>query len=133
VNIVFDTNVLFAAYVATGLCAELYETGRDLGVIRVSPFILDELADKLAIKARLTPDEICDVIEQVRHDSLLVDCKPLAAPVCRDPDDDWILAAALAAQGGLIVTGDKDLLVLDPWEGIRILTPRQCLTILLTR
>lgn len=43
------------------------------------------------------------------------------APVSRDPDDDLVLATALAAEGSLIVSGDRDLLVLGTFCDIRIL------------
>ncbi len=46
---------------------------------------------------------------------------------CRDPDDNRVLECALEAQGQFIVTGDRDLLELDPYQNIRILTPRQFL------
>ena len=44
-------------------------------------------------------------------------------PICRDPDDDVVLATALAGDGAAIVSGDQDLLILDPFRGIRVLTP----------
>jgi len=55
----------------------------------------------------------------------MVVAPPLPQPVCRDPDDDAVLACALAAQVDLIVSGDADLLVLEQFEGIRIVTPAQ--------
>ena len=57
----------------------------------------------------------------------VIEPPPLAQPVCRDPDDDELLALALAAQVDLIVSGDDDLLVLQAIEGIPILTPAQAL------
>jgi len=42
---------------------------------------------------------------------------------CRDAKDDKYLELALAAGAGTIVSGDADLLVLDPWRGVRILKP----------
>lgn len=44
--------------------------------------------------------------------------------VCRDADDNAVLEAAVSSRANYIVTGDEDLLVLDPFEGIRIVTPR---------
>ena len=44
---------------------------------------------------------------------------------CRDAKDNKYLELALAASATVIVSGDNDLLVLDPWRGIRILTPAQ--------
>jgi putative PIN family toxin of toxin-antitoxin system len=46
---------------------------------------------------------------------------------CRDPKDDKFLALALAGHANLILSGDQDLLVLHPFRGINILTPRQYL------
>lgn len=42
---------------------------------------------------------------------------------CRDPDDDKYLEPAFAASAAVIVSGDRDLLALDPWRGVRILSP----------
>ena len=42
---------------------------------------------------------------------------------CRDVKDNKYLELALAAGAGIIVSGDADLLVLDPWRGVRILKP----------
>lgn len=43
-------------------------------------------------------------------------------PACRDAKDRLFLALALAAQAELIVSSDDDLLVLNPWRGIPIVT-----------
>lgn len=126
-TIVFDTNVLFAAFVASGLCSELYETARDLRVIRVSEFNLRELEEKLSSRAGLAPAEVGMVLAMVQQDTVTVQAQPLDPPVCRDPDEDWVLATARAAKADCLVTGDKDLLVLTSFHGIPIVTPRQCL------
>ena len=47
---------------------------------------------------------------------------------CRDQKDDKFLEVAVNGQANCIVTGDDDLLVLDPFEGIPILTPDGFLT-----
>jgi predicted nucleic acid-binding protein len=47
----------------------------------------------------------------------------LDPPVCRDHDDDLVLATALAGECAAILTGDQDLLILDPFRGIRMLAP----------
>jgi uncharacterized protein len=57
----------------------------------------------------------------------LVETTPIAQRVSRDPDDDTVLACALAAQADLIVSGDQDLLVLRAFEGIPIVTAAQAL------
>ncbi len=50
--------------------------------------------------------------------------------VCRDPADDFVLAAAVAGRAGAIVTGDADLLVLVEYQGISIMTPREFLDLI---
>jgi len=46
---------------------------------------------------------------------------------CRDPKDDMILECAVVSGAECIISGDKDLLVLDPYDGIRIVGPAQYL------
>jgi predicted nucleic acid-binding protein len=55
---------------------------------------------------------------------------PLAVPVCCDPNDDRVLAAAQAANADSIITGDQDLLTLGDFQGIPIRTALQALAIL---
>jgi predicted nucleic acid-binding protein len=47
----------------------------------------------------------------------------LEQQVCRDIDDDWVLATALSGKAQCIVTGDKDLLVIARFENIDIISP----------
>ena len=49
---------------------------------------------------------------------------------CRDAKDNRYLELALAARAAAIVSGDEDLLVLDPWRGVRVLRPAQFLEML---
>ncbi len=44
---------------------------------------------------------------------------------CRDPKDDKFLSLALAAGAAILMSGDQDLLVLNPFRGIAILSPRE--------
>jgi putative PIN family toxin of toxin-antitoxin system len=69
-------------------------------------------------------------LESIRSSALWVIPTPLAEPVCRDPKDDMMIEAALAAGARTIIARDADLTVLENPFGIRILTPRQWLATL---
>ena len=45
--------------------------------------------------------------------------------VCRDPDDDAILGTAIAGNAACVVTGDSDLLVLERFQGVDIVSPSE--------
>ena len=66
-------------------------------------------------------------LAEVRLLAEVIDPPPLAQPVCRDKDDDAVLALAMAAQADLVISGDDDLLSLISFEGIPILMPAQAL------
>lgn len=127
-RLLFDTNVLFAAFLSHGVCAGLYEESLLHAEIIVSEEILSELGEKLVSKGRLTKAEAAEVIGAVRSDAVVVGALRLEKPVCRDPDDDMVLGSALAGKAEVIVTGDKDLLVLKSFQNIPIITPRECLS-----
>ena len=85
--------------------------------------LLRELEEKLAGKFGFTRQETRDVIALLRGKTEIVEPASLDQPVCRDPDDDVVLATALAGECDCIVTGDKDLLVLEQFLQIPILAP----------
>jgi putative PIN family toxin of toxin-antitoxin system len=126
VRVVFDTNVVVAGLVAEGLCREIVETL----LPEHTPFLSDplwhELVDTLAEKFDLTTADLPLLLLYRRLATWVVPA-PLDPPVCRDPDDDVVLATAVVGRAEAIVTGDDDLLVLRSHAGIPILTPRQFL------
>ena len=123
-KLVLDTNVLLSAILVPGACRELLK-GRALAhEWFTSPGLLAELAAKLSGKLALDPERT-PLYLAYRQRAHLVVPRALPAPICRDPDDDLVLATALAARADVIVTGDQDLLTLRVHAGVRIRSPRQ--------
>jgi putative PIN family toxin of toxin-antitoxin system len=129
VRIVLDTNVLIAALIARGTCHELLEHCVVRHELITSQFILDELREKLVEKFKYPNAMADEAITVLRSRMKVITPSPLEIPVCRDVDDDNVLAAAVDASCDCIVTGDKDLLVLHPYQAVAILTPRAFLAV----
>ncbi len=62
----------------------------------------------------------------------LVNPQTIERTVPNDADDDVVIATALAAQANVIATGDSDLLMLHPWQGIQILNAADALQLALS-
>ena len=128
-RILFDTNVLFAAFTVRGFCEELLEETIDLGTIIWSRPLRDELLRALRRRRLLSPRAL-DAISAFADFCEMASPAPLRKRICRDPDDDVVLATALAGRVDVIVTGDQDLLILKSFQRIQILSPRQVMEIL---
>lgn len=99
--------------------------------------ILEETRRSLTTKVRrirryyaYADDKIDLFIEGLSADSEVVSDLPGIRAVPLDPKDDVIVATAVKAKAGFIVTGDRHLLALGSHDGIRIVTPRQFLDLL---
>jgi putative PIN family toxin of toxin-antitoxin system len=122
-RVLLDTNVLIAAFVARGACTELFEHCARNHTLVTSPTLLAELDVTLRRKFGASVRDANEVVALLRGRFESVDPRPLDEPVCRDPDDDHVLAAAVDGRCDCIVTGDKDLLVLGSFSGIPIIKP----------
>jgi putative PIN family toxin of toxin-antitoxin system len=124
---VFDTNVLLAAFITEGICSKILVRGRKRQFhLILCPVILREFERVLIKKFSITRNEarsILQIVSEAMHS--VVSPSQSVQGICRDPDDDAILACALEAGVDYLVTGDVDLLELKIFKGIRIVTPRE--------
>jgi putative PIN family toxin of toxin-antitoxin system len=123
VKLLLDTNVLVAALIARGTCSDLLEHCVRQHVVISSQPLLNELREVLERKFRQRPLDARAAVKLFAETFTLVVPEALDQPVCRDADDDVVLATALRGDCAAIITGDEDLLVLDPFRGIHILSP----------
>lgn len=125
-RVVVDTNVLLSRLlVPSSVPAQAVRRAVDQGQILASEATLEELADVLS---RPKFDRYLTVSERQQFLRLfmrIAQWVPILHPVqaCRDPRDDKFLALAVNGEAGVIITGDQDLLVLDPFRDVRILEP----------
>ena len=129
-RVLFDTNVLVSAFTSSGLCHLAYEIASIRADLILSTRVLDEMQQTLVEKMGLEKNLAQEIRAELEINWEMIEPIALAKSVCRDKDDDWILAAALTGNAEIIVSGDKDLLVLKEFHGIKILSPRQFLELL---
>jgi putative PIN family toxin of toxin-antitoxin system len=122
-KVVLDTNVLIAALISRGVCADLLEHCVLRHNVVSSEAILAEVQEHLLGKFKYSSRETDEAVSLLRSQMEIVAPQQLMQPVCRDPDDDQILATAISAKADCIVTGDKDLLVITKYEGVEIIRP----------
>lgn len=99
------------------------------GEILLSAPVLTELREVLArkhLRRYFGDEEALDFIDALIDDGRWVDVDVEIA-ACRDPKDDKFLSLAVSGAATHIITGDQDLLALDPFQGIRIVTPQDFL------
>ncbi len=123
-KVVLDTNVLIAGLVAHGACAELLEHVLENHELVISSHILEELERVLVAKLRFSKAHVAQAVSLLRHAARFVEVNPPYPALCRDPDDNAVLALVLAAKPACLVTGDDDLLVMQSAAGVPIVTPR---------
>lgn len=128
---VVDTNVLVSAFLWHGTPGRVIELAGENEVrLFTSRALLDELAATLAKKklakyvaaTGLTADRMLLLYRRL---ATLVTARQFGQQVSRDVDDDAVLACAVAARADLIVSGDDDLLSLERFEGIAIVSVAQ--------
>jgi uncharacterized protein len=133
-RVVIDTNVWLSALLWGGqpnLIIKLIEKQQIQAIS--SENILIELADilqKSKLQKRLnqlgfSADEIVIVAKRLMT---LVVIEEVIIPELRDPKDQMILATAIAGDVQVVISGDKDLLVLNPYRNISILLPQEFLS-----
>ena len=123
---VLDTNlVISAALIELSLARRIFELALAKGEILLSAPVQVELSEVF-----LRP-KFDRYVSPLRRLEFLANLIAIATAVqvtesfriCRDPKDDKFLELAINGQADCIISGDKDLLVLHPFQAISILSP----------
>ncbi len=124
-KVLLDTNVIITAFATRGLSADVLELCLSGHTVITSEHILSEVREKLTGKIALPASIADDIIAYLREYSILAAPLPVTDVECRDKEDIPVLGAAAAGHADYIITGDTDLLVLQQYRNIRIVTPWQ--------
>jgi len=127
VNIVCDTNVLISGVLFGGHAREILQLA-SRGVLTnfVSPEILRE-AERVLSRSKfgLRPEHVIEILSLFKDSFEIVIPSLKVQAIHSDPHDNHVIEAALAAGAEFIISGDKHLLKLVEWEGIRVVSPAQ--------
>lgn len=133
IRVTLDTNVYISALAFGGRPLRVLEMATEgLIAVSISDAILDEVARVLTTKlgwSASRAEEAVSLLAAVA--TRVVPGEPLSV-VKSDPDDDRVLECAVAANAEYLVTGDSDLLRLDRYRSIAIVTPARFLEIIAT-
>lgn len=129
-RVVFDSNVLVSALLfSDSIPGRAFGGALDLGTILVSRTLMEELSRVLCrdrFDRYVTRKERDQFLESLILEAQLIEITQRIRE-CSDPEDDWVLELAVSGNAEYIVTGDSDLLVLNPFRGVEILSPAEFL------
>jgi putative PIN family toxin of toxin-antitoxin system len=136
VRFAFDTGVLISALLfPVGKPRQAFDQARALGSVLISIPLHAEI--DAVTRRRKFLKYFSASQRQAFMDALLDEAEwvPItrAIQACRDPKDNMVLELAVSGGADFIVASDPDLLVLDPFGGIRVVTPEGLLEILRNR
>lgn len=125
---IIDTGVWISHLLAPGRTpSKAVHKARETGRILLSTDLFIELRDALTrtkFRKYITLQESAAFLKDLLQGVELIEVSTRVT-ICRDPDDDKLLALAQQQSATAIVTGDRDLLILDPFGRTAIVTPQQ--------
>lgn len=124
---VLDTNVIVSAVLSPrSVPRQAFDLAFLRGTVLVSDSILVELDNVLRrpkFERYISAERRLQFLAKFVEDAIIVEVMEVVTD-CRDAKDNKFLELAVSGDAKCIVTGDADLLVLDPFRGISIITPQ---------
>lgn len=122
-RILVDTNVILSGLIAKGACFEILEDLVYSHTPVVTSFIRAEIQRSLLQKFSFSPATVKELLSVVDNHFVKGKDAIKLQHICRDPNDDQVLADALLNEVDIILSGDKDLLSMETYQNIRIIGP----------
>jgi len=132
-KIVLDTNVFISGIFFSGPPFQILRAWKNkrLQIILSQDILIEyqRVAESLTLKYPTI--DILPIIELVTVHGQFVDTKNIDITVCEDPDDNKFIECAIASNTKIIVSGDKHLLKIKEFKGIKVNKPREFVEIYL--
>ena len=127
---VFDTNVLVSALLFdTSKPAQAFFTALRDGEVLLSADVISEISEVLGrekFRRYVTEEERSRFLRNLLQEAKLIEIEE-KIQACRDPKDDKFLELVVNGSADCIVSGDDDLLTLNPFRDVEIITPSKLL------
>ncbi len=123
-KILFDTNVIISCFVSQGYSFEVIKDAAGKYEVYYTEYLLKEARKILSTKFPLSQEAIDSIITIVKKQFIEGKTATTVEKISRDQKDDQILADAVTNKIDVIITGDKDLLELKNYKGIKIIMPK---------
>lgn len=129
-RVVLDTNVYLSGIIFGGNCRHILDLmiKKEIKVV-ISPAILLEISQKLKQKFKWSQNQIFTTIKTIIKSVKVVQPQIKIKVVKADKSDDKIIEAAVTGSANYIVSGDRHLLKIKKYQGVKIVTPADFLSI----
>lgn len=129
IKVVLDTNVFISALFWKGAPHQIFKEILRRAVLNfTSPQILQELKERLLEKFEVPFEKVKEFLEIIVFNSQVVYPKNKLNIVKKDPSDNKIIECAVEAKASFVVSGDKHLLGIKEYQGIKIISPKEFLS-----
>jgi uncharacterized protein len=132
-KIVLDTNVFISGIFFSGPPSQILRAWKNkrLQIILSQDIVIEYQRVVESLTLKYPSIDILPIIELVTVHGQFVDTKNVDITVCEDPDDNKFIECAIASDTKIIVSGDKHLLKIKGFKGIKVHKPREFVEIYL--
>ena len=129
-QVVIDTNVWISGLIFGGNPEKVIRQFVDGQIVVITAEeLLSELRRKIVQRFPLYEPQLALLEASIREDAILVQLGTVQISVSRDADDNKFLETAVIGNAGYIISGDKDLLTIEEYDGIKIVKPSDFLSL----
>ena len=123
-RVLLDTNVIVSSVSTRGLCGDVFRAALSDHDLVTCRKILHEVQRILRSKFSVPAELTSEYVELISDDAIVAEPGDMPVVQIKDMDDVEIIAAAIAGDVDVLVTGDAELQGVKSIQGVRVLSPR---------
>jgi len=123
-KLLFDANVIISGFATRGYSFDVIKDSIYKHEVYYTQYLLTEIQETLSTKFSPSDSAIHFTVSIIKKYFIKGKTADTTEKLCRDPNDNQILADALINNIKILITGDKDLLELKTYKTVNIVSPK---------